>query len=75
MANIDADAHDSHNVTLSLRHHLVTCNACTRLWGALEPDRKTFRASWWLCPEGTAPYLIGLNKKPTFSRNTGMSVF
>jgi hypothetical protein len=39
-------------VTLSLRHHLVTCNACTRLWAALEPGSKTFRASWWLCPEG-----------------------
>ena len=49
---IEFRVYDKLNVTLSLRHHLVTCNACTRLWGALEPDRKTFRASWWLCPEG-----------------------
>jgi hypothetical protein len=34
---IEFRVYDSHNVTLSLRHHLVTCNACTRLWGALEP--------------------------------------
>jgi hypothetical protein len=44
--------YDQYEITLSLKHHLVTCNACTRLWRALEPDRKTFRASWWLCPEG-----------------------
>lgn len=43
--------YDNYGVELSLRHYLVTCRTCTRLWSALD-QKKTFRASWWLCPEG-----------------------
>jgi hypothetical protein len=36
-------------VEISVRHHLVTCLSCGRLWGI---RREGYGEFWWQCPEG-----------------------
>jgi hypothetical protein len=47
--------YEEHGVEVSLRHHLVACLACRRLWRpeGWQPWRMDETSTgWWLCPEG-----------------------